>query len=479
VWMLLAIAMPSKKSELGSGSHGSARWATVADAKTHGLLREQKSPAWGLSLGRFGKQPRGADPRCWVTSHVLTCAPTGAGKGVGCVIPNLLQYPGSAIVLDIKGENYAVTAKRRASFGEVRVVDPWRVATPKGDAVNWLSSIDPNDAECVGLARELADSLIGIGRSNTGDSHWDDSAAHLLQGLILHAAALPAADRHIGTVRELLTSGSDELEGTLALLQKSSIAHGVAARCARSYLAKEPRERSGVLSTAIRHTAIFDDPMLAESLRGDGVSFEALKQRVETIYLIVPPEKVGPYSGFLRATLTLALKAMTRERVKPAAPVLFLLDEMAQLGYCRAIEDSLPLLRGYGVRFWLLVQDLSQLKSVYPKWQLFLSNCAVQAFGTQDLETAEYLSKQLGIGTIEVESLGRTSSQAARSDSSGQSINRQATGRALLMPDEIRRMGPESVLAVIQGAPPFHLERLNYLEDSEHAGTYEANPFYS
>ncbi len=207
-----------------------------------------------------------------------------------------------------------------------------------------------------------------------------------------------------------------------------------------------------------------------------------LKQKVGTVYLVVPPEKVGPYAGFLRATLTLALKAMTRERIQPAAPVLFLLDEMAQLGYCRAIEDGVPLLRGYGVRFWMLVQDLSQLKAVYPKWQLFLSNCAVQAFGTQDLDTAEYLSKQLGVGTIEVESLGRTSSEAAQSlsvDSRGQSISRQATGRALLMPDEIRRMGPESVLAVIQGAPPFRLGRLNYLQDPEYVGMFEANPFYS
>lgn len=460
-------------------SHGTASWGTRGDARAAGLLLEgNASPQ--LLLGAHPKTAFAPRALHQVDAHVLTCAATGAGKGTGCVIYNLLTYEGSTFVLDLKGENYSVTSDARLQMQHAVVrLDPFNLSGKPSHSVNWLAAIDPQTAEGVSEAATLADSLVV--RTNAEDSHWDDSAIYLLQGLILHAASLPAELRHMGQVRAWLTGGEAELHRTLedVVTMDAGTDVCVAARVARTYLAKEARERSSVLSTAIRHTRFLDDPRLVETLRRHDFAFAELKTHKRTVYLMLPPDTLGAYRGYVRATLALALRAMVQEPTRPQHNVLFLLDEFAQLGRLAPVEEAIAILRGYHVRLWLFFQDLSQLRTTYRNWESFVANCALQIFGTQDLGTARYVSDLLGHETHRLQTQGhsRNEGDSGRSSMATQH-NESFVGRPLLTPDEVRRLSPREVLVFARTQKPQRLELLDYRNDKRVQSKAAANPNY-
>ena len=200
-----------------------------------------------------------------------------------------------------------------------------------------------------------------------------------------------------------------------------------------------------------------------------------IKKELISVFLVLPPSKLAQNARFVRAFVSSALAAITSTEKKPPYRVAFLLDEFAQLGYMKQIEDSISLVRGYGVVFWLFIQDLSQLKGVYEKWQTFLANSAKVFFGTSDFDTAKYISDSLGEKTIDFTTVGHSTSNRNSSTSQSQ----QVTGRSLLTPDEVMRLGPERPLVLISGEYPYQLQRLNYLKDVEYQGVYDDNPYHA
>ena len=266
------------------------------------------------------------------------------------------------------------------------------------------------------------------------------------------------------------------------LSEDKATGYGLVARMANTMLQKVDRERSGVISTAHRHTAFLDDPRIVESLKRSEVDFAKLKTERMTVYLVMPPDKLRSQSRYVRAVVYMALRGVLRVQGRPEIPVTFLLDEFAQLGRLSAVEDAVSLLAGYGAWLWLLVQDLSQLKAVYPKWETFLANTTLQAFGTQDQYTVRYLSEAIGAETIMVESAQQSRSAPEdflRPGSNTQGTAFAAHGRPLLMPDEIRRLSERQVVVLQQGQPPYLLQRLDYLTDPELAGLGDPNPMYA
>jgi type IV secretion system protein VirD4 len=448
--------------------HGSAGWGTLADASGTGHIPPR--PQSGFMLGRLSGKP------FLHTGHVLTCAPTGAGKGIGAVIPNLLAYPGSAVVLDIKGENYAVTARHRAEQGhKVFVLDPFGVTGRAGDAFNWLDRLNVTHPDCVGEAANLAECLV-IPSGGEG-AHFDETAHNLIQGLLLHVAGLPdPSRRHLGEVRRLLTLDEPSFLAVMAdMAADPDAAYGVPARAANSLMSTGDRERGSILSTARRHTAFLDDPRIVEAAARSSFDFADLKAGPVTVYVVIPPNRLEQNKRFLRGLVGSALAALTAEAKKPAHNVAFFLDEFAQLGRMSMLEDAISLVRGYGVSFWIFVQDISQLRGVYPKWQTFTANAAKQFFGTADYDTAKYISDSLGSATIVYETEG-TSRQFMKASST--SNNEQFTGRALLTPDEVMRLGPTKPLVFLTGERPYLLDRLNYLNDPGFSGQFDPNPYH-
>ncbi len=193
-------------------THGSAHFGTAAIGARH---LAQAAPADAFVLGYMPGAPRKSDARFRQDGHILTCAPTGAGKGVGGVIPNLLDYPGSAFVLDFKGENYAVTARARRELGQhVILVDPFGITGNTGHALNWLDTLDPDSPDVVSRAAGLADMLIAV-EGNDANSHWTDTARELLRGLLVYVATLPADRRTMAELRRIVTASERDLADTL------------------------------------------------------------------------------------------------------------------------------------------------------------------------------------------------------------------------------------------------------------------------
>ena len=463
-----------------STTYGSARWGVAKDAVTAGCLRKHGEHE-GLILGRVKKMralARTYEDFFVARYHVLTVAPNRTGKGVSCVIPAALTYPGSMFIFDPKGEVCAVTAKHRKMMGgRVARLDPFGVCGQPSHAISWLSAINVQNRSCVADAASLANALVARGHGD--DSHWDDQAQYLLQGLILYVASFTDGTQHMGTVREMLTSGQMDTH-CAAMAETNGLGHGVVARVARAFMGQEPREKSSTLSTAQRHTAFLDDPCIVDTLCRNDFDFSELKygKKPVTVYLILPPDKLKAYARFVRATLNIALSAMVKSTQAPKQPVVFLLDEFAQLGRCAEVEDKLPIIAGYGVWFWLFLQDLSQLKKNYGTTGTFLDNAYLQVFSVQGYETAKAVSDAIGAGTVQVTSSSRSTSATSRSNTSGQSESVAHAARMLATPDEVMRLDRGHAIVFANGLAAFKLQRLDYRNDPELAKKAEDNPFY-
>ena len=453
------------RHETGS-AYGTAHWAKSRDLNRAGLFA-----SYGIVLGRH----QGKLLRHRTDKHLLTLAPNRAGKGVSAIIPNLLTWPGSVLVIDPKGENAIVTARRRREMGQdVHVLDPWGVTGLECGCFNPLMALAPDSADLVEDAALLADGLVLPG-TKSDDEFWNGEARSLIAGLLMHLVTteLPE-DRHLGTLRAILTLGEQDFADLLEDMIDNHAASGLVARTARRLLQKTDRERSGVISTAQAQTNFLDSPRMTDILRASSFDLGDLKSGRTTIYLVLPADRLATHGRWLRLVIGLCLAALTRDRRVPAHPVLFMLDEFAAIGRLQAVETAMGLLAGYGVLLWPILQDLSQLQDLYPtRWRSFLANAGVvQAFGVNDMGTAEYLSKMLGQRTVTVRHHGRT----GPAELSRGSENYAATARPLLMPQEILRLPPEQEMLLLQGKPPILADRVRYFADKEFQGMFDRNP---
>ena len=456
-----------------STSHGSAHWGSG-----EALHRDR-----GLVLGKQGH----TSLRHFGEGHVLTVAPTRSGKGVSCVIPNLLDHPGSVLVTDPKGENYAVTARWRREMGQdVFAFDPFGIASGEHASATYnpLDLIDAMSQEAIDDARMLADMIVLPDGREGEQVFWNEEARGILTGLILHVATnAPPENRTLTHVRTLLTLAPAQFAELLKDMQANLAADGLVSRTAARILQKAEKERSGVISTAQSHTHFLDSPRMALALGGSSVDLSVLKRELASVYLILPTDRIDAYARWLRLMIACALLGIARTRGQPRDRVLFLLDEFAHLGRMHPVQRDIGLAGGFGVSFWLIVQDLSQLRSTYGEgWPTFLANVDVlQAFGTNDWDTAEYLSKMTGESTIHVESENQS-----RGVSRGRHAQRQVgtalstseKGRRLLLADEVRRLPSGMQLLFVKGSAPLLVNRLNYLRDQEFAGRFDSNPLY-
>ena len=471
--------LASSPAAPASTTHGSARWrtASITPTATRGLLI-------GRHAGNLWS-PCGPPLRYSGDAHLLTVAPTGAGKGIGCVIPTLLTYPGSVLVTDPKGENFAVTARRRRQLGHrVLALDPF--ALVGGTATfNPLTTLDPEAPDAVDDAAALADLMVIREPRESGDSvFWSEEAKALLTGVILYVASHePAGRRTLNTVWECLSLPPRGLTQLWAAMGQSQAAGGAVARVAARMRQKGDRVRSGILAQAQSQAHFLDSRQIARALDRSTFSFDELTTSPVSLFLVLPPDRIDSCRRWLRLLVGCALQAVIRARARPRATdrVLFLLDEFPALGPMPPLERAVALARGYGVTCWLLVQDLAQLRALYPAtWTTFVANAGVvQAFGTNDVETAAYLSAMLGTTTVRTTSAGRSVAAGRTFLARAECRDSWTTtdhARALLTPDEIRRLDRNELLILQPGLDPVRADRLDYRRDREFAGLFDRNP---
>jgi type IV secretion system protein VirD4 len=445
-------------------THGSARFATPRE--TNPMVQ---SPD-GLLIGRdikTGKPLRYDGP-----AHLLTMAPTRTGKGVGTIIPNLLTANRSVICIDPKGENAKIAGRARNRFGPVHVIDPFGVTGIPSAAFNPLAMLDPASLDVAEEAATLAEALVYDAPGEAGDAHWNEEAKALIAGLLLCIIAEePPERRTLSTLRDYLTITPAAFMALLTRMQGTTAAGGLIARAANRHIGKADREASGVLSAAQRHTHFLDSPRMTAVLDRSDFAFGDLKSRVATVFLVLPPDRLGTYARWLRLMVTQSLQEMARTPGKPAVPVLYLLDEFAALGHLAPVEQAMGLMAGYGVQLWPILQDIHQLRATYgQRAGTFLSNAGVlQVFGVNDHDSARLVSDLLGQETV----VFQTMSHALDSEKSGLSFSDQHTGRALLTPDEVRNLPQNRELLFLAGLRPIVADKLRYYDDPEFAGFFD------
>ena len=451
-----------------SGTHGTARFATE---KETARLAQNKA---GLLLGRdlnTGKLLRYAG-----AAHLLTMAPTRTGKGVGTIIPNLLTLDRSVICIDPKGENARIAGRARGLFGRVHILDPFGVTGRVSASFNPLASLDAASLDVAEEAATLADALVYDPPAQVAEAHWNEEAKALIAGLILYIVAQePPSRRSLATLREHLTAAPAAFADLLVQMQGSTAAAGLIARAANRQLGKDHREAAGVLSAAQRHTHFLDSPRMTTALGHSDFTFGDLKSGTATVFLALPPDRLGAYARWLRLMVTQSLQDMARTTAKPTAPVLYLLDEFAALGHLAPVERAMGLVAGYGVQLWPILQDVHQLRAAYGQSAgTFLSNAGVlQVFGVNDHDSARLVSDLLGQETVIFETASRDPNVAWGGDRL--TFSQHHTGRALLTPDEVRNMAQSKQLLFLAGQRPIVARKLRYYADAEFAGYFDVS----
>lgn len=463
-----------------------APFAEWADPK---MIAEH--PHWAyepgkIFLGRVGDKLIGVND----DRHLLTIAGNRAGKGISTIIPNLILYPGPLLAFDVKGENSAITANRRG-FGspyvkewlgqEVHVLDAFGVSGHKTSSFNPLSMIDVEADTAVDDAALIAEGLV-IQETGPG-AHFTSASRNFIRGLTLEVCCdAPPERRNLLEVRRLLTLDAERFKTLLEAMQRNEACGGVIQRAANSMLNKTENERSGVLSTAVEQTDFLDSPALARCLTHSDFELADLKRKAAgdgkgmSVYLCLPASRMETHNRWWRIIVNLAIQAMERERAKPKHPVLFVMDEVAVVNRLASLEKAAGQLASFSVKLWPILQDLSQLKSIYnDRWETFMGNAGLmQFFGNNDLTTLDYVSKKLGKSTIMQISKGEISVQQSAGGFTGESNSLHTV--ELMTPDEIekhfsRQSGNQLVLW--PGADPIALDRVRYFDDPFFAGKFD------
>jgi type IV secretion system protein VirD4 len=458
--------------EPNSAVHGSAHFANADQVKS------ALGGASGLIVGRENRKG-GQLLRYAGQAHLLTIAPTRSGKGVGAIIPNLLTADRSVLCVDPKGENARITAAGRARFGPVYVLDPFEISDQPPAAFNPLAGLSANGLDLAEDAALLADALVHDPPEQGGEAHWNEEAKALIAGVIMHVVCSePDETRNLATVRDRLTSAGWEQRIMFDAMAKSEAAGGLVRRAANRHLGKSEREAAGVLSSAQRHTHFLDSVRINWTMAWSDFRFADLKEGKATVFLVLPPERLDAYSRWLRLMVAQAIHDLARTPARPAAPVLFLLDEFAAIGRLEPVERAFGLMAGYGLQLWPILQDMHQLWSTYGKRAgTFLSNAGlVQIFNVADVETASWVSKSIGAATMTYQTAGTSTSRGAMQmfETKSTSTSTHLSRRELMTPDEIMRLDSSLEILLSHGAAPAIAAKVRYYDGPEFRGLFTA-----
>jgi type IV secretion system protein VirD4 len=441
-------------------TYGSARWARADEVRTAGLLGPD-----GVVLGKFDRAYLRHDG----PEHVLCFAPTRSGKGVGLVVPSLLTWPGSAIVHDIKGENWQLTAGFRARHGRVLLFDP---TNAKSSAYNPLLEVRRGEWE-VRDVQNIADILVDPEGSLERRNHWEKTSHALLVGAILHVL-YAETDKTLAGVAAFLSDPKRPIESTLAAMMKTAHLgeagpHPVIASAARELLNKSDNERSGVLSTAMSFLGLYRDPVVAEVTRRCDWRITDIVggTRPSTLYLVVPPSDIARTKPLIRLLLNQIGRRLTEDLQAKGGRhrLLLMLDEFPALGRLDFFESALAFMAGYGLKSFLIAQSLNQIEKAYGPNNSILDNCHVRvSFATNDERTAKRVSDALGTAT-EMRAMRNYAGHRLSPWLGHLMVSRSETARPLLTPGEVMQLPPADEIIMVAGTPPIRAKKARYFED--------------
>ena len=463
--VVVAIAMSVWRSRQARKvtTYGSARWADAADIRKAGLTQPT-----GVFLGLHdGQYLRHEGPE-----HVLTFAPTRSGKGVGLVVPTLLSWPASAVIHDIKGENWQITAGWRSRFSHCLLFNPTDASSA---AYNPLLEVRRGAHE-VRDVQNIADILVDPEGALEKRNHWEKTSHALLVGAILHVL-YAGEDKTLRGVANFLSDPACPFELTLHRMMTTKhlgdAPHPVVASAAREVLNKSDNERSGVLSTAMSFLGLYRDPTVAEvTSRCDWRIADLIaSEHPVSLYLVVPPSDISRTKPLIRLILNQIGRRLTEsldgsDGIERRHKLLLMLDEFPALGRLDFFETALAFMAGYGIRSFLIAQSLNQIDKAYGQNHSILDNCHVRVtFATNDERTAKRISETLGTAT-ELRAQRNYAGHRLAPWLGHLMVSRQETARPLLTPGEVMQLPSDEAVVMVSSVAPIKAKKLRYYADA-------------
>ncbi|MDR2767334.1 MAG: type IV secretory system conjugative DNA transfer family protein [Treponema sp.] len=474
---------------------GTARWGTERDLKKAGVLGYRG----GMILGQLAgarlecaydpakdsvvmhlKKPARKIIQSGIYNTVLS-APTRSGKGVSSVIPTLLAYQGSVIVLDFKGENFNLTSGFRKKFGRVY---RWEPTGEKGHHFNPMMEIRSGD-DAFSDANLIADILTtpASGGGNATSDHFQTAAKDFLTSVILHCLCCPDwKNKSLPGCREFLAQTDPDdpenskyvydlmLEGEHGTAQiHQAVIEGAGAQ------RKRPGDEGGsVLSTVNNALAVFADSKIKRNTRDSEFYIDEFEETSVpiTLYLTVQYSDVQRIAPLIRMFVTLFSRRFTGGETQAAkrkfrVPLLFILDEFDKLGRMDELEMNMGIHNGFGIHYFLIFQSLNQLVKIYTKDHSFLAHCRNSVFyapGAGEYESAEMISKICGRESVSKANISYSGNRGALGFN-GSNLSSQDQERNLINADEVIKLPLDRFILICQGMPPYIGKKNVYYED--------------
>jgi type IV secretion system protein VirD4 len=440
----------------GRSLHGEARFARESE-----IRQEQLRSKSGIIVGQKG----GRYLVFGGTEHVLLEAPTRAGKGIGVVIPNLLSWADSVVVLDVKRENWDITAGFRARHGQaVYLFDP---LDPEGRTARYnpLSFIDRlDDVDVVNELQKIGGMLFPA--PEKADPFWAEAARAAFVGVGALVAANPALPFTIGEIYRRLTAGDPKVELPKVVEEAQKRGQRLSQACVSAlsdFTSASDNTFSGIKQTITSKLSLWLNPYVDAATSETDFDLRQVRRERISIYLGVSPDNIDRIAPVYNLFLQQLIDLNTREL--PASggqvPVLLLLDEFARLGKAPVIASAFSYVAGYGLRLLPVIQSRSQPRGIYGAdvTDEIIANCGLEVvFTPKELRVANELSERLGFFTMNVKSKSRT----IHGMLANRSISESDQRRALMMPQELMQMPKGDLLLLRGGIPPVRARKIEY-----------------
>lgn len=449
--------------------HGDARFASRREIASAGLLGDH-----GIILGRLGS-------RCLMLQGqqgVALAAPPRAGKGTGVVVPNLLNWPDSVICIDIKRENWTLTAGFRKAAGQAcYLFDPFAEdgATARWNPL-WYVAADP--LRRVNDLQRIAEMLYPD--PPNVDPFWTASARSLFLGIALYLFETPSMPKTIGEVLRQGMASDNEGFGAhwkRVIEGRNSGRYPLSPQCVRALydvIDLAPVTASSIRKTFTSRLDLWLNPILDAATSGNDFDLRELRRRPISIYVGVNPDdlhRLRPVlSLFFQQAIGLQTRVLPEHDATLTLQVLMMLDEFTALGRIPIIAEAVSYLPGYNVRVVLVIQTPAQLREVYGAngAETMLKTLAARiVFAPKDFADAREISDELGFTTVKVSSLSKPVFDL--SDPKGRrhrSVSVSEQRRALLLPQEVKELGAEEALIFYEGLRPIRCRKVRYFEDA-------------
>jgi len=397
--------------------------------------------------------------------HAMMIAPTGRGKGVGFVIPNLLHFSGSGIILDVKGENFAKTSihRQHGLKNAIWYFSPFddERGSHHFNPLARIAALPSAERQYTAL-NSMAD-LFLIPEGESAQSFFNAGKRLFI------ASCLYAIEKRrptLGYAGELMAGGGDKKKTYTTIAEDTQIPI-----VSRTFLemADVPEKTLGAYVSVIQGSGLelWNDPAVDRVTSASDFDFSTFRAKPQSLYIVVQPEHLKTLAPLVRLLFADAIASLQRKEPGPDEPhaVMFLMDEFDQLGRQPLVLSSIKTIRSFGGRFFIISQTIPGLDDIYGETgrRSLQGGAGVQIYMTpQDDRTADVLSNALGRSTVTAVTESQSRIRALEDSAN---VSRRSEERPLISANELLRFPLDQVLVLPEGQYPIRARHVRYYED--------------